>query len=98
MNAGMRKYGDYRKWPVRRLRFEDPEKCQALQVVDIFIGAIAYRLNGHYDRPEANKAKRELSDYILGRFKLDPFITTPLYRPRRLTIFHRPDRRDQKKR
>jgi hypothetical protein len=90
MNAGMRKYGDYREWPVRRLRFEDPEKCQALQVVDIFIGALAYRLNRHYEKPEANKAKKNLSDYILNRVRLNPFVTTPLFKSRRFTVLHRP--------
>lgn len=89
MNLGARKYGDKRLWPYRRLRFEDPEQCQALQVVDIFIGALAYRLNGHYDRPEANAAKKELCDYIFARSKItDPFKTTP-YNLRRFAIMHR---------
>lgn len=89
MNFGARKHGDKRIFPYRRLRFEDPEKCQALQVVDIFIGALAYRLNGHYDKPEASAAKKELSDYILKRCKIsNPFATTPLYL-RRLSILHR---------
>jgi hypothetical protein len=93
MNFGSRKYGDKRPWPYRRLRFEDPEKCQALQVVDIFIGALAYRLNGHYDKPEANKAKKELSDYVLKRAKIfNPFAASPFHL-RRFTILHRDGRR-----
>jgi hypothetical protein len=89
MNYGARKYGDQRVWPYRRLRFEDPERCQALQVVDIFIGALAYRLNGHYDQPGANPAKKELSDYILGRAKVtDPFDRSAYYL-RRFCIVHR---------
>jgi hypothetical protein len=89
MNYGARKYGDKRVWPYRRLRFEDPERCQALQVVDIFIGALAYRLNGHYDKPDANAAKKELSDYILGRAKItNPFERSAYYR-RRFTVTHR---------
>jgi hypothetical protein len=89
MNYGARKYGDKRVYPYRRLRFEDPEKCQALQVVDIFIGAIAYRLNGHYDKPEANKAKKELCDFILNRARIaNPFEATPYYL-RRLQLMHR---------
>lgn len=89
MNFGARKYGDKRSWPYRRLRFQDPERCQALQVVDIFIGALAYRLNGHYDRPEAKKAKKELCDYILNRAKITkPFERSAYYR-RRFTVIHR---------
>jgi hypothetical protein len=89
MNFGARKYGDKREWPYRRLRFEDPEKCQALQVVDIFIGALAYRLNGHYEKPEANPAKKALSDYILGRAKItNPLVNSPYHR-RRFCVIHR---------
>ena len=90
MNAGARKYGDKREYPYRRLRYRDPEECQALQVVDIFIGALAYKLNRHYDQPNANPAKKELCDYILKRAKIfDPFKTTPIYQ-RRFTVVHRP--------
>lgn len=89
MNNGARKYGDKRIYPYRRLRFEDPEKWQALQVVDIFIGALAYRLNRHYEKPEANAAKKELSDYILGRAKItNPFERTP-FNLRRFSVLHR---------
>ena len=89
MNSGTKKHGDKRPWPYRRLRFEDPEQCQALRVVDIFIGALAYRLNGHYEKPSANAAKKALSDYILGRSKIaKPFETTPYYN-RRFSIMHR---------
>jgi hypothetical protein len=89
MNYGARKYGDKRPWLFRRLRFHDPEKCQGLQVVDIFIGAIAYRLNGHYDKPDANPAKKELSDYILSKAKItDPLKNTP-YHFKRVAIMHR---------
>jgi hypothetical protein len=89
MNYGAKKHGDKRLWPYRRLRFEDPEKCQALQVVDIFIGALAYRLNGHYDKPEANLAKKSLSDHILGRVQMtNPFVRSAYYK-RRFTVIHR---------
>ena len=90
MNYGARKYGDKRPWPYRRIRYHDPEQCQALQVVDIFIGALAYRLNGHYDKADANPAKKKLCDHILGRAKItNPFVNTPYYR-RRFIVVHRP--------
>lgn len=89
MNFGARKHGDKREWPYRRLQFRDPETCQALQVVDIFIGALAYKLNGHYDKPEANKARKELCDYILARAKIaNPFERSAYYR-RRFYLTHR---------
>jgi hypothetical protein len=91
MNRGAAKYGDKRDWPYRRLRFADPEHFQALQVVDIFIGALAYHLNGHRNNPKANAAKKELSDYIIKLAKMkNPFATTPIYHPRRFTVVHRP--------
>jgi hypothetical protein len=91
MNRGAAKYGDKRDWPYRRLRFADPENSQALQVVDIFIGALAYRLNGHYDNPKANAAKKELSDYIIKLAKMkNPFKTTPIWHPHRFSVVHRP--------
>jgi hypothetical protein len=89
MNAGARKHGDKRPWPYRELKFEDPEVKQALQVVDIVIGAIAFRLNGHYAKPGAKAAKRTLSDYILKRAKIaDPYKTTP-FNLKRISILHR---------
>jgi hypothetical protein len=90
MNYGARKHGDTRQWPFRRLRFHDPEKCQALQVVDILIGALAYKVNGHYDKPEANKARKELCDYILLRkAKISKPLQATDYSKRRFTIVHR---------
>jgi len=89
MNAGARKYSNRTDWPYRELKFEDPESKQALQVVDILIGAIAYRLNGHYEKPEANAAKRALCDHVLKWAKItNPSVNTPWFRPR-LTILHR---------
>lgn len=89
MNAGARKYGDKRPWPYRELKFDDPENKQALQLVDIFIGAIAYKLNGHYSQPNANSAKKELCDHIFKWAHIkNPFIATDYWR-KRLTIVHR---------
>jgi hypothetical protein len=90
MNFGAKKYGDQRPWPYRRLQYKDPENCQALQVVDIFIGALAYRLNRHYEQPNAKQAKKDLSDYILvERMKItNPFIRSAYYK-RRFTVNHR---------
>src|SRR5579872_62138 len=45
LNFSMRKKGDLRDWPYRRIHFQNSKKVYALQVVDILIGGIAYRLN-----------------------------------------------------
>jgi hypothetical protein len=87
LNFGMRKYGDSREWPFRRFQFGDPEHKQALQIVDILIGALAFKLNGHYDKPNANPAKKTLSDYILGKARIArPFENTR--NTGRFTLFH----------
>ena len=89
MNFGMRKNGDIREWPFRRFNFDDPETSQALQVVDILIGALAFKLNGHYDKPEANKAKKELCDHVLKLAKIGNVFKGTSYNQKRLTIFQR---------
>jgi hypothetical protein len=81
MNFGAFKFKDIRHFPFRRAAFADPEYCQALQAVDIFIGALAYRLNRHYEALDANPAKVELCDYIWKVCKAeDPFNTTSKWR------------------
>lgn len=89
MNSGARKYSNRTDWPYRELRFEDPECWHALQLVDVLIGAIAYRLNGHYESRDANPAKRKLCDHVLNWAKIkDPSVNTEWFR-KRLTILHR---------
>jgi hypothetical protein len=90
LNFGAHSYGDRRKWPFRRCQFDDPETCQALQVIDIILGAVAFKLNGHYDKPEARQPKRDLCDYIIKKCKIDNvFEDTKIFGSRRLRIVHR---------
>ena len=74
LNRGWAKTGYNKDWTFRRLKFRLSHEFQALQISDIFIGAIAYRLNRHYDSPSANADKKKLCDYILKRGALDKFI------------------------
>jgi hypothetical protein len=91
MNRGAAKHGDKREFPFRRLAFADPEVCQALQAVDIIIGGVAYKLNGHYDKPGANLAKREFCDYLYERFKIkNLFYDSQLYKNAFFTFTLRP--------
>jgi hypothetical protein len=74
-NRGIRRdRGETREWPFRRLRFRKSHEFQALQVSDILIGAVAYKLNGHYDSPRATPERKELCDYIFEQAKAGAFV------------------------
>jgi hypothetical protein len=65
LNRGIRKTGDKRDWPYRRVQFRDSKKTTLLQLADILSGALAYHLNGHRQAVDASPAKCALSDHIL---------------------------------
>lgn len=65
LNRGIAKDGDTRDWPYRRMQFRDSSKTLPLQLVDILLGAVAYRLNEHHLVEGASPAKIEMSDFIL---------------------------------
>lgn len=88
LNRGRAAKGDTRDWPFRRVHFRDSEKEPVLQVVDLFIGAIAFRLNGHDRAPDASPAKLELSNYILERARVAD-VTRDTFVMGRFTIWHR---------
>jgi hypothetical protein len=69
LNKGIKKGRpeENRDWPYRRLQSLVSHESLGIQVSDLFIGAIAYRLNGHYDKADANHERKELCDYILKR-------------------------------
>lgn len=88
LNRGIAKAGDARDWPYRRVHFRESCDCNILQLVDIMLGALAFRLNGHRDAQGASPAKCELSDYVLSRSRLrDPSRDTAV--TGKLTIWHR---------
>lgn len=88
LNFGIRKKGDPRDWPFRRLHFQDSKNQYALQLVDLLIGAIAYRLNKHHLAPNASEPKTILSEYVLGRAGIaDVFKDTSV--SGKFTIWHR---------
>lgn len=71
MGFGKRRPNDPRRIPVTRARFLKSQESQAIQVSDLFIGAMQYRLNGYYDglnpkvKDPPNPVKKELCEYIL---------------------------------
>jgi Protein of unknown function (DUF3800) len=88
LNRGCAKKLDSREWPFRRCQFRDSKDTLLLQLVDILIGGIAYRLNGHDKALNAALAKDELSSYILRCAGVsDPFKDTA--QAADFTIWHR---------
>lgn len=67
LNRGIKKRGDGRDWPFRRIHPRESCDWQALQLVDLLLGAVAFHANGHAAKPDASAAKTELSDHILRR-------------------------------
>ncbi|MEI9899215.1 MAG: DUF3800 domain-containing protein [Hyphomicrobium sp.] len=59
--------GDQRHFAVRTVESMHSHEVQALQVADLLIGAVAFRLNRHYDADKANPDKVRLCEYILRR-------------------------------
>lgn len=92
LNNGRRKQGDQREFPFRRCQFRDSKDTLLLQISDIFIGAIAYQLNGHINANGASPAKSELSQHVLARARVqNPFVDTAVRG--KFTIWHRQLRR-----
>jgi hypothetical protein len=89
MNATAAKYGDDSRFlPFQKLDWRETEDVQALQIVDIIIGALAYKLNRHYEAPDANKTKKELCDYIFRRARIRNIFKNSAPKDR-ITYFHR---------
>jgi Protein of unknown function (DUF3800) len=88
INHGIRRKYPHRDWPVRRLHFRDSSKTHSLQIVDILLGAIAFRLNGHRGRQGASPAKCELSDFVLARAGISDVIRDTAISGR-FTLWHR---------
>jgi hypothetical protein len=75
-------------WPFRRMRFEKSHDIQALQVADILLGALAYKLNDHYNAANASPARKELCDHVFKLARIaDVFRDTKFLA--RYTIWHR---------
>ena len=67
LNCHLKKIGDKRDWPFRRIHFRDSKESQCLQLVDVLLGSVAFQLNGHGSRLGASVSKIELAEYIRAR-------------------------------
>lgn len=92
LNQGMRKNQNRPDWPFRRVHFRSSHDEPMLQLTDLLIGALAFRLNGHREAKDASKAKCELSDYVLDQARIsNVFVDTSV--TGRFTVWHRQLRR-----
>jgi hypothetical protein len=53
--------------PIRLIENRDAHRSIFNQALDVMVGAIAYRANGHCSRDDAGAAKRALADYVAAR-------------------------------
>lgn len=67
LNRGIKLRGDTRDYPFRVMQPRHSHEVQALQVSDILLGALVYRLNKHYEADDATPDKKLLCDHILMR-------------------------------
>jgi uncharacterized protein DUF3800 len=88
MNHIGNKYMGKKDWPIRLLQFEDSKHFQTLQVADIILGALGFRLNGFDKLEGASKAKSELAAYFLKKARIADVFRDTKYRAR-VTIWHR---------
>jgi hypothetical protein len=88
LNAGCKKNGDTRDAPFRRVQFQDSKKIICLQMTDLLLGAMTFRINAHHLRPDASKSKTHLSDYVLGRANVVDATQNTAVRGK-YTIWHR---------
>ncbi|WP_417515816.1 DUF3800 domain-containing protein [Minwuia sp.] len=88
VNLGARKAGDRRPWPVRRLHFANSKQSLTLQLVDLFTGALAFRVNDRHLAVGASVAKIELSQQVLDLSQIrDPKRDTSARG--KFTVWHR---------
>jgi hypothetical protein len=88
LNHGRHKDRDGRSWPFRRCQFRDSAKVPLLQLVDLFVGAIAFGKNEHFKNPDASPAKVELGRHIMRRAGIRT-LAKDTVRDGRFTIWHR---------
>lgn len=88
LNFKLRKKNDPRDWPFRRMHFRDSKASLPLQLTDIATGALAFKMNGHYEAEGASEAKKALCDHILRRANLSDVMRST-DQDGRFTIWHR---------
>ncbi|WP_426260825.1 DUF3800 domain-containing protein [Sphingomonas sp. DC1100-1] len=88
LNFGRRKQGDKRDFPFRRSHFRKSHETPMIQVVDILLGALAYRVNGHANAIDASPSKVDLSRHVMQRAAVRDVMRDTSMRGK-FTIWHR---------
>lgn len=88
LNRYRARKGDRRDWPFRRVHFRNSADCQIMQLVDVLLGGVAYRLNGHHLAENASPPKIDLSNHILRRARVAD-VTRDTFVTGKFTIWHR---------
>ncbi len=88
LNRGAASHLDRSDHPFRRLHFRKSHETPELQIVDILLGAIMFKLNGHYNKSNASPSKKELSDYIMELADIEDVFRDTSVRGK-FTIWHR---------
>lgn len=65
LNFKLRNGGDPRDWPFRRMHFRDSKKSLPLQLTDILLGALTFKMNRHFEAPNASASKCDLCEHIV---------------------------------
>lgn len=88
LNHGLNRSGDDRDWPFRRIHFRNSAESLPMQLADILLGSVTFRLNGHYDAAGASPAKRTLADHIADRSAVRDVARSTAIRGK-FTVWHR---------
>ena len=79
LNYGVRREERTRPTAFRHVEFRKSHKSHAIQISDLLIGAVAYRLNGHYNQP-GGADKKKLCEHILKSGHYWEFISSRGFR------------------
>lgn len=88
VNRGAMSKNPNRDWPIRRLHMRNSKTTLILQLVDVLLGGLAYKLNRHDQMPNASAAKNALSKYIIRRAKI-PNVFADTTMAGKFTVWHR---------
>lgn len=88
LNNGMNKKFEVATRPFLTIEPRDSKHCDAIQIVDLLIGAIGYKRNGFDQLAGASPSKKEIAEYIREKSGLSDITrnTGPLLR--RFTIWN----------
>jgi len=88
LNNGFKKKRGENYSPYRSIEPVDSKKHNLMQLNDVLLGGLAYRLNGHHLKEGANKGKVMLSEYILDKAGVKNVNQNTPYNASKFTIWH----------